>query len=366
MKILNVMQCTNLGGMEQASLRLMEGLRSRGHDIQVISLNPLGNLAPLLQRACIPAEGIRYRGTGGWLSLPTIRHYLNKSPADALLMTGHHCLTFVAMSAARWHRKVLAIHHYHTGVKPAWQWRLIYRLARSRFSAITFPSDFIRHEAEELFPPVVSIAQTVRNPIPIPNLPTAGDRDRARELLRIEPGIPVVGNAGWLIKRKRFDVFLSVAAELIKQDRAVRFLIAGDGPERANLEAYATRLGLADRVRWLGWQENLRPFYLAVDVLLFNSDWDALPTTPLEAMSYADPVVASLEHGGLVELIDNDDVGFLRREHDEDELAHQVMFLMTKPELRQTIGLAGRKRVAETCSIQKCLDTYERLLSTVS
>ena len=72
MHILNLMQCTNLGGMEQASLKLMRGLLRRGHSCHVVSLNPLGKLAESLSQSGITAEGVRYAGRGGWKSLPDL------------------------------------------------------------------------------------------------------------------------------------------------------------------------------------------------------------------------------------------------------------------------------------------------------
>ena len=217
MRILNIMQCTNLGGMEQASLRLMRGLQGKGHSVQVISLNPIGALAPHLTEAGIEAEGLAYCGKGGWKTALLLRRRLSRIKADALLMTGHHLLAMmVAIGKFCEGRRVLAIHHYHTGVKPRWQWRVIYKLASKHFQAITFPSDFIRHEAEAIHPPVEKISYTIRNPLPIPDLPTYEGKLKARKTLELPLDTPIVGNAGWLIAGKRFDVFLQVAAEVHK------------------------------------------------------------------------------------------------------------------------------------------------------
>ncbi len=75
---------------------------------------------------------------------------------------------------------------------------------------------------------------------------------------------------------------------------------------RDSLQRLAASLGIATPgVIWTGWLTDLTPFYAGIDVLLFNSDWDALGLTPVEAMSYGVPVVASVEHGGLGEILDN-------------------------------------------------------------
>src|SRR5581483_10576503 len=72
------------------------------------------------------------------------------------------------------------------------------------------------------------------------------------------------------------------------------FAIAGDGPERASLESLARETGISKSVRWLGWLKDMTSFYQALDVLQFNSDWDALGLTPVEAMSFGIPVVCSV------------------------------------------------------------------------
>src|SRR4029079_19503619 len=115
----------------------------------------------------------------------------------------------------------------------------------------------IRQEAEAIYPPLRSIAHTVPYPFIVPELPSAVARAETRAQLQLPLDVPVVGNAGWLIKRKRFDVFLRVAQEVLRHPPETLFVIAGDGRERANLEALASQLGIEKQIRWLGWQPDL-------------------------------------------------------------------------------------------------------------
>ena len=154
MRIINVIQCTNLGGMERASLRLMTGLKQRGHCCEILSLNPLGPLGPLLSEAGIPAAGLSYRGPWGLLSTLALRCALKNCSADALIVTGHNLMAMLAIGDICKGRRFLAIHFHHAGVKPFWQWRLIYAAACYQFQTVTFVSDFIRREAEAIYPPI--------------------------------------------------------------------------------------------------------------------------------------------------------------------------------------------------------------------
>jgi glycosyltransferase involved in cell wall biosynthesis len=349
--------------MEQASLRLMVGLQELGHSCAVISLNPIGGLGSLLDEHHIPATGLTYDGRGGWRSCLLVRRTLRSVQADSLLMTGHNLCAMLALGDLCHGRRVLAIHFHHKGVKPPWQWRLIYRIACKRFQAITFPSDFVRHEAEKIYPPITSLSRTVRNPLPICPLPTAEVRRDAKVALELPPDARVIGNAGWLIPRKRFDVFLRTARLILREVPDAYFLIAGDGDERANLERLARELNIAARVKWLGWEMDMPRFYRCLDVMLFNSDWDAMGLAPLEAMSYGVPLVASVQHGGLQEILSRHEYGFLIPTHDIEALAERTVYVLQNPDEAREVALMGRERVAQVSNTARIAAEVESLLS---
>ena len=216
------------------------------------------------------------------------------------------------------------------------------------FDAVTFPSNFIRDEAIALWRALGPISHTVRNPLVLPTPTTASARAEARRGLGLSPDALVVGNAGWLIPRKRFDVFLQTAAVIRKSIPDIAILVAGDGPESDNLKKLAANLGLAESIHWLGWQRDLAPFYQALNVLVFNADWDAFPTTPLEAMAHGVPIVASVLHGGLKEVIDSQEYGFLIDEHNAESLASAAVDLLRNATARLAASDRARAHVSPT------------------
>lgn len=362
MRILTIMQCANLGGMEKDALLCMAGLQERGYPCRLISLNPIGNLGPLLAERHIPAEGLSYQGKWGWRSAARMRPAFRSSVADAVMMVGHNVAAMLALGDLCKRRRLLSIHHYHAGTRGRWQWKLIYRLALGRFPAVVFPCDFIRREAEEIYPAIAAITHTVRNSIIIPNLPTAEQRMEARARLGFPPSARIIGSAGWLIASKRLDVFLRVARAIAATVPAALFVIAGDGPLRSSLVDLSRDLGIADRVRWLGWQSNLQPFYSALDVLHFNSDWEAMGMTALEAISHGVPVVASVVHGGLREAVEPEKHIFLTPGHDVEWLAEKILFALNHPEAARQMAQAGRQHLAQTMSVDQHVTAIEGLL----
>jgi glycosyltransferase involved in cell wall biosynthesis len=348
--------------MEQATLRLMQSLQAGGHILELLSLNPIGGLGPLLQEAGIPHRGLPYAGYGGSRIWRRLRRELKSCGAEALIMTGHHFLTMLGLGNFCAGHRVLAIHHYHAGVKAHWQWRLIYRLACVRFQTITYPSDFVRVEAQRIYPPVARLATTIRNPLVLPALPSPEQKLAARRSLGLPLGAPLIGNAGRLIRCKCFDVFLRTAVAIKARCPNAHFVIAGDGPERPELENLPRQTGLANAVTWLGWVRPADTLYQALDILLFNSDWDALPTTPQEAMAYGVPVVASVQNGGLSEILASGENGYLLPTHDIQALAGIVLGLFKDQHRAQAIGQAGRRTIASLCDPDAVAARYEEML----
>ena len=351
MRILALIQCANLGGMEQSTILLLDEFLKLGHEVELLSLNEIGPLGPVLRQHGIPASAIGYRGRCGWRSFLPLRRILRSKQADALVMVGQNLMAMLALGDFCRDRRVLSLHFHHEGAKAGWAWRLIYRVAVWRFKCIIYPSHFIMQEALGMIPWLDRGKRTVFYPIPYPfSLPPAAEAEevlRCREKLGLARHHKVVGNAGWLIPRKRWDVYLEVAAKVAAMVPNARFLIAGDGPEGARLKQLANDLHIADRVVWLGWQNDLGIFYRALDVMLFNSDWDAVGRTPLEAMSYGVPVVASVVHGGLKELFDSDEYGFLGNTHDVPLLASKVTELLQDRRLAEGVGARARAHIEE-------------------
>lgn len=353
--------------MEQSTLLLANGLIALGHGVEILSLNEMGPLSPVLEAKGIASSAIGYHGIWGWRSFLHLRRILRGKEADALVMVGHNLMAMLALGSFCKKTRILSLHFHHQGVKSKFAWNLIYLVAVMRFRRIIYPSRFIMNEALAFVPKLRNTDKIVSYPIPTPiTLPKAsfeGERQHSARLLGLDPSKKYMGNAGWLIPRKRWDVFLRVAAEVASSVPEARFLIAGDGPEKERLQQLAEELKIADRVIWMGWQKHLECFYRVLDVMVFNSDWDAMGRTPLEAMSYGVPVVASMLHGGLGEMIDSEDYGFLLDRHDIPAMARKVVLLLSNEQSARKMGEAARKHIAKVGSPRKHAEKVLALLS---
>jgi teichuronic acid biosynthesis glycosyltransferase TuaC len=135
------------------------------------------------------------------------------------------------------------------------------------------------------------------------------DRTVARAALRVE-GFTLLC-VGSLIPRKGLDLVLRALVQVPD----CKLMIAGDGPRRAELEALAKRLGVRDRVRFLGEvpHADLPDLYAAADVLLLASSREGWANVLLEAMACGTPVVAT-DVNGTGEVVRSHAAGMLMRE----------------------------------------------------
>lgn len=336
--ILVLMQCTNLGGMEQVTFRLMEHLAMH-HDIRfrILTPRPFGPGEERIRAIDPEAEDSPYRGRFGWRSLRSFRAQVRRAAAGCawIWVVGTSAAALLAIRGMP-QRKLLS-HHYHhfEGRGSAVKWRGFYTLLCRQLDGITYPTAFTRDEALQLCPWLKSRAVVVRNGYTCAYEGPEAKRSEARaarERTKLPVDAFIVGNAGWLIRRKRFDVFLKVAARVRERVPTAHFVVAGGGEEEPQLRAQAEELGIADDVTFTGWIKDLRDHYRAWDVNLFHSDFDAIGSTPLEAACEGCALVASVRYGGLPEFIAHEVNGFLITTHDTEALAQAVIRLYAEPQ----------------------------------
>jgi glycosyltransferase involved in cell wall biosynthesis len=189
------------------------------------------------------------------------------------------------------------------------------------------------------------------NPAPdVPHLP-------AREELRAELGLtgPTLAFAGRLMAAKALDVALAAVA--LVPDATL--LIVGDGPDRAALERQHDDLGLGDRVRFLGGlsRDAVLRVFRAADGVLLSSRWENFPHVIVEALAVGTPVVASAV-GGVPEVVRDGENGLLVPAGDVEALAVAIRRLLGDDALRARLAAAAAPSV-ESYSAERLLGQIE-------
>lgn len=192
-----------------------------------------------------------------------------------------------------------------------------------------------------------------------------GSPDRARALrtaLGFHDDHVVVGSLGRLVWTKGLDSFLIAASRLAASHPGLRFLAAGDGPLRADLERQARRLGLNGRFVFTGHRSDVPDLLRVIDIHVAPSVEEGFGMTVLEAMRSGTPSVAT-EVGGHPEMIVDGETGFLTPVGSPDALEARLALLATDPALRTSLGTAARERAEREFGYATFLDRIEALFA---
>ena len=175
---------------------------------------------------------------------------------------------------------------------------------------------------------------------------------------------PTVGLVGRLAREKGVDLFLQAAALVLAEMPAARFLVVGDGPDRAGLEALIGTLGLAANTELLGHREDMPAFYGSVDLLVSASRQEGLPIALLEGMASGLPLAAT-SVGEVPTLVRDGRAGLLVPPEDVSALAQAMLTLLHDGQRRRTCGGAARALIAAEFSAERMAADYLYLYEQV-
>jgi glycosyltransferase involved in cell wall biosynthesis len=142
-------------------------------------------------------------------------------------------------------------------------------------------------------------------------------------------------------------------------DRNWMLQLVGDGPLRKEIENKAKTMGLSHRVIFFGNQKDVSTILADTQIFVLISKWEGLPLSILEAMRSGLPVIAS-NVGGISELIQEGENGFLIERGNLEDLKVKMALLLDRADLREEMGLSGRRHYLNQFTLQRMIrETYE-------
>ncbi len=182
----------------------------------------------------------------------------------------------------------------------------------------------------------------------------------ARRALGLPGDAWVFGTLGRLHEQKGQAYLLDAAARLKTHLPRAVILLAGYGPLETALKDQARRLGIADRVRFLGYRPDVPLLLSAMDVFVLPSLWEGMSNAILEAMAAELPVVATSVDGN-VEQVAEGETGFLVPPADAASLAEAMLRLARDATRAQEMGRRARARVEREFSLDRMTQSYVAL-----
>lgn len=161
------------------------------------------------------------------------------------------------------------------------------------------------------------------------------NRDHKRKELDIPNDTVVLLSIGEMIKRKNHETALEALAKLDNQN--FLYLICGRGELEDYLRNLVGTLGIEDKVRFLGFRNDIPEICVVSDIFVFPSYQEGLPVSVMEAMSAKLPIICSAIRGN-TDLIENGKGGYLIHSNDVDGYIARIKELISDAELRKSMG----------------------------
>jgi glycosyltransferase involved in cell wall biosynthesis len=355
---------------------IAHGIAARGHDVHVVA-----PWHPLLRRnaqegrvrfhffryaphpaltvfgyASAMRADVTLRGAA-WVAAPlalaagwrVVRRVVRQ--VDATVVHGHWVVPGGALAAAAARGRPLIISLHGSDVYVAERYAIAGAAARRVFRRagwITACSDDLRTRAIALGAPDHRI-ETVPYGVDAARFkPNPASRAARRNALGLQPDQPLLFAAGRLVHKKGFEYLLDALARSAGSPRA-HLAIAGEGDLDRELRDRAARLGLGERVSFLGRldQDDVAEWLSAADVAVVPSvhdeagNVDGLPNTVLEALASGTPLIAT-PAGGIGSVVEDGRTGLIVPERDPIALAGAIDELLRDPLRRASLGAAAR------------------------
>jgi glycosyltransferase involved in cell wall biosynthesis len=378
-KILRVIARLNMGGPALHVAYLTAGLRGRGYDTTLVA----GSLARGEDSMAFVAEGrdvevVRIDELGREISplrdlVATVRlaRLIRRERPDILHTHTAKAGTVGRVAALLAGRRgpPIVVHTFHGHVLRGYfgplrslVFRLLERWLAAHTTALIAVSPQVRDD-------LVSLGVAPRDRFAVIRLGielderVAGAQDgrvESRHYLGIPPDRFAVGWIGRMTAVKRTDDVL-VAFKALRDGGVDAVLcMVGDGPDREELERRAHELGVVRDTLFLGYQEDVAPYYAAFDALVLPSSNEGTPVSAIEALAAGRPVVAT-RVGGVPDVVQEGKDGFLVEPGATDDLADRLAQLARDPQLRERMGKAGRERVLSRYAVDRLVDDVDRL-----
>jgi glycosyltransferase involved in cell wall biosynthesis len=182
--------------------------------------------------------------------------------------------------------------------------------------------------------------------------------------LKIPEEAKTVLTVGRLFNQKNQAMLIRAMAEI--ESESCYLVIVGDGPERAHLEQLARELNLADRIRFVGFQQRVEQYYRSADVFVLPSIYEGFGHVYLEAMACGLPCIGlAPDYPHVVvatdEIIEADQNGFLADPYSTQDLAEKITTVLTDDALRSRMGKESRRICEQTYSWETHVRTLLRL-----
>ena len=365
-----------MGGAQRNTLLTLEGLASRGYDVELVC-GPGEGLVTAARRAGVPVTVFpsMNRRLSPLRDLRCVHEHLTffRRRRFDIVHTHSSKAGIVARFAAHRAGTPIIVHTIH-GTPFRWELGafvsraaiLLERAAAARTDRLVAVAELVKQEFVDAGICAADKIETIYSGIDFTEFDRPVDVAATKRALGIPAGDHVVGAVGHLFERKGHRDLVEAARAVVAAIPNVTFIVAGEGPERLALDAHIVEAGLRGRVRLLGDRPDVPALLAVMDVYVQPSLAEGLGRSLTEAL-YARRAVVATAINAVPEIVEHERTGVLVPPRSPHALAAAVIGLLVDAAKRRQLGERGHRRVASVFTadvmIERIDDLYRRLLA---
>jgi glycosyltransferase involved in cell wall biosynthesis len=366
-RVLFLSTSMGMGGADQQLLSAAQEMRSRGHDLMIVSLTPLGPMGLEARSLGLRTETLNMpRGVPDPFALFRLVRLTRAWRPDVVHshMVHANLMARALRLLAPVPVLVSTIHNISEGGALLMAG---YRLTNALVDHMTIISEAAaeRFVGDRIIPR--ELLRVIPNGVNVDEFGNA--RDGGREALRSSLGLArefVWLAVGRFEVAKDYPTMLRAFAGVRGRHPEAVLLLVGRGSLQRETEALTRTLGLDGGVRFLGVRRDVPRLMGLADAYLMSSAWEGMPMVLLEAAATGLPIVTT-SVGGNREVVENEETGFLVPPGDPDALGSAMLRVMDLSESdRRAMGARGRERVRSRYGLSRVVERWEQLYREVS
>lgn len=345
-------------GGEQQVIYLLQGLRERG-DRPLLVCQPGSRIALQAERLGLPYCPLRMLGEADLLAAARLAHILRREKIRVVHVHTPHAHTLALLAAPFGGHPRLVVSK-----------RTDFSIFRNSFFGLNLWKYV--HGVHRY----IAISEAVREVLIRDGVPadrvrvirSGVDPDRLRDgrgngllqVMGIGPDVPVIGNIAHMAGHKGQQTLIEAAPEVLERVPEARFVIVGEGELETKLKDLAGRLGVADRIWFPGFRDDVASFLSIFRVFVMPSHMEGLGTAVLDALAMQLPVVAT-RAGGIPEMVRDGVNGLLVPPRDAGALAEGIVSLLEDPKRARAMARAGYETVRREFDVETMVDQTRRI-----
>lgn len=369
LKVLYVHNSLDLGGAQSVRYMFLKHLKPDLIDVSICCLGRKGEFGEKIEKMGYKIQAFnRPYGLGNLSTTFALYRYIKKNNFDiihsSLFYANYHAALAARLAKARF--LILEEHGEHRmhDKKRHFFYRYISQKVAEKSHIVVCCSDYIKNGISRAYKVDTGKVSVLKNLIDDKKCEIKRDRMSIRKELNIPEDAFVMVNVASLSWVKNQHILIDAVKKMAT--KKIFLIIAGDGPLRSELEARAVDEGVADKIRFLGWREDVVDCLNAGDVFVLPSLSEGLPISLLEAMSLGLPCIAS-RVGGMQEALNDGVTGIMIEPGNLDDLMGSLEKIIVNRDFSLQIGAASRDFVINNFSpfryVNGVLHLYDMLIN---